>query len=643
MKKISKAEIEALSLEELEKQIRHHNQLYFEKAAPEISDYDFDQLLLRLKKISPSSALLSEIYPDTSSPIKKTISHSSPMLSLDKCYEEKELLKWAEKFEGDIWATPKIDGLATELRYNEEGRLILAATRGDGIVGEDITENARMILDIPQKISAGPLEIRGEIYMRLSIFEAYKEGFANPRNLAAGAIKQKNPKKTKAYQLSFFGYDILGLPLKTEEEKFKLLQKFSIPTVESKKVNRKTMHEAYEYFLAKRAQEDFETDGVVFKANSTEEQKHLGFTAHHPRYAIAYKFQGDSGVTTLKEVEWSVSRTQVITPVGIVEPVQLSGATVRHVSLHNVGLMQKLGLRVGSKVLMMRRGGVIPNLENVIEAGEGPEIVPPSHCPSCHAATELRDDFLYCSSKTGCRRAKLLELEHFMKVIECDGFGEKLLEKLYDNGLVVDASDFFDLKISDLLDLERMGETLAEKLIGNIQAKKNLTLEKFIRALGIRELAKHSAKILAKEFGSLKKILSLQEEDLEAIHTFGPVIAREVVEGLSRKRGLIERLIERVQLIEMLPVPSPGKFSGKTFLFTGKMSSMDRSEAEKKVEALGGEIASGVTKDLTYLVIGSEGYANREKGNKWLKAETLIAKGASLQIISEEELLEKLG
>ncbi len=341
-------------------------------------------------------------------------------------------------------------------------------------------------------------------------------------------------------------------------------------------------------------------------------------------------------------MEWSVSRTQVITPVGIVDPVSLSGASVRHVSLHNYGLMKKLGLRIGSQVLMMRRGGVIPNLESVVKEGNGAIIEAPEHCPSCGAVTELIDDFLYCSSKTGCRRAKLLELEHFMKVIECDGFGEKLLEKLYDQGLVVDAADFFDLKVSDLLDLERMGETLAEKLIGNIQAKRSLNLEHFLRALGIRELAKHSTKILVKEFGTLEKILSLQEEDLESIHTFGPVIAREVVAGLQQKKPLIQKLLKHIQLNETIVLQKTGKLNGKSFLFTGKLSAMARTEAEAKVEDLGAQITASVTKDLSYLVVGSEAYKNIEKGNKWVKAEKLIQKGAELQIISEEEFLKML-
>lgn len=641
MKKISKAKLETMSVEQLEKQIAHHNALYFEKNKPEISDYDFDLLVERLKSMSPNSEVLSDIPADFSSKSFKKVTHQSAMLSLDKCYNEEDLQDWAAKFEGDVAVTPKIDGLAVEIRYDALGKFELAATRGDGFVGEDISANVKQISDIPHKISKGPVEIRGEIYMKLSIFEKYKEKFANPRNLAAGAVKQKDVQKTAEYGLSFFGYDILGLNLESEAEKFKLLKSFHIPTVEMKICKKEKMQEAYDYFLEKRAKHDYETDGVVFRANWTVEQNRLGFTAHHPRYSIAYKFQGDSGQTILKDVEWSVARTRVITPVGVVEPVELSGASVTHVSLHNVGLMQKLGLRKGAKVLMMRRGGVIPNLESVIDAGKGATIEIPKVCPSCAAKTEMKDDFLYCTNKAGCRQSKMQELEHFMKVIECDGFGGKLIEKLYDNGFVQDPADFYDLKLKDLLELERMGDVLAKKLIGNIQAKRELPLDVFLRSLGIRELAKHSSKILVKEFGSFENICAAREEELAAIHTIGPVIAREVVEGLRAQRKLITKLLKRVRLVEG-QAPVKGKFSGQSFLFTGTLASMDRKEAEKKVEELGGEIASGVSKDLSYLVIGSEGYKNRDKGNKWIKAEKLVDKGAALQIISEEDFLATL-
>lgn len=645
----------APAIKELEKEIRRHNRLYFELGKPEISDYEFDRLIEKLKKLRPDSPVLSEIPTDTSAETKefKKIRHTSEMLSLDKCYQTEDLVDWASKFEGNAVAMPKIDGCATELRYNADGELVLAATRGNGLIGEDITPNARMIDDIPQKIpppsfpphkggegklkegKPGGVEIRGEIYMRLSVFKKYQETFANPRNLAAGAIKQKDPRKTHDYQLSFFGYDLRGLPLKTEQEKIDLLKSFEIPTVEVKRIAKEpeALQKAYDDFLAKRDRHDYETDGVVFKADLISEQERLGATAHHPRYAIAYKFQGDSGTTTLQNVEWNVSRTRTITPVGIVDPVELSGATVTHVSLHNYGLMKKLGLRKGAQVVMMRRGGVIPNLESVVDAGHRAEFEAPEKCPSCGSPTEICDDFLYCTNKQGCRKAKMEELEHFMRVIECDGFGEKLIEKLYDNGFVQDPADFYTLKKENLLELERMGEVLATKLIGNIQGKKELPLDLFLRSLGIRELAKHTAKILAQEFGTLDRILKISEEELSAIHTIGPVIAKEAVEGLKKKRPLIDKLLKQVRLSKtVVTQKTGGPLAGKKFLFTGSLVSMERSKAEKLVEEKGGEIASGVTKDLDYLIVGDSA------GSKLKKAQTLQSKGAKVQILSETEL-----
>ncbi len=647
-KKKKKVSPEEMGVDELEEAIRHHNRLYFELQKPEISDYEFDRLVERLKKMNPHSAVLTEIPSEGSKELKK-VRHTSPMLSLDKCYTDEDLNDWASKFEGEVIASPKIDGCATELRYNEKGELILGATRGDGYVGEDITANVRKISDIPQKIPLGPsfkkaevrgggVEIRGEIYMRLSIFEKkYKGTFANPRNLAAGAIKQKDPRKTQEYQLSFFGYDVLGIQFETEEEKFKLLKGFKIPTVDTWLVTKDKMKEAYTRFLAGREDHDYETDGVVLKADLISEQERLGYTAHHPRYSIAYKFQGDSGTTRLIDVEWNVARTGVITPVGVVEPVALSGAMVSRVSLHNLTLMKKLGLRKGSQVVMMRRGGVIPNLEFVAEAGHGKSFEVPKVCPSCGSPTEIRDDFLYCTNKHNCRSSKMQELEHFMKVIECDGFGEKLIEKLYDSGFVQDPSDFYTLQKGDLLELERMGETLANKLIGNIQAKSELSLDTFLRALGIRELAKHTSKLLMKHYGTLGKLMEVSEEELSAIHTIGPVIAQEIVEGLRKKKGLIQKLLKYVDVKSLLPAKE-GSGGGlplhnKKFVFTGTLLSMTRNEAQKWVEGKGGETLETVTKDLDYLVVGDGGGA----GSKLEKAKKLQAKGAKVKILSEVE------
>lgn len=620
-------------MEELEEAVRKHNRLYFVEHRPEISDEEFDRLVELLRKKRPDSPVLEEVGSDIVSK-EKAVRHEVPMLSLDKCYEEKDLLHWASKFEGKVVGMPKIDGCAVSLHYDATGKLSLAATRGSGIEGEVITNNVRYVKSIPQQIKLKNVEVRGEVYMPLSIFKKFSEAFANPRNLAAGAIKQKDPKKTGEYHLSFFAFDLLGTKVTTEEEKRHLLKKEKFPLVEAALVSKEKMQSLFERLYQEREKKDYESDGVVFKVNSVPEQERLGATAHHPRYAIAYKFQGDAGETTLKEVIWSVSRTGVITPVGVVEPVTLSGASVTRVSLHNYGLAKKMGITIPSKVLMVRRGGVIPNIEKVLE-GKGKPLTPPRKCPSCGSPVELKEDFLYCTQPKKCAVTKVGELNHFVKVVGIDGFGRKHLQQLYDNGLVQDAADFYSLTAEDLVPLERMGETLAKKLVANIHEKRKLPLDIFLRSLGIHELGKHASKILS-DFGSLEKVLKLKEEDLSQIHTIGEKIAHSVVHGLAEKESLINRLLKQITLEKPVSQKKGGPLKGASFLFTGALLAMSRSEAQKLVEAKGGVAADSVSRNLDYLVVGDGGGA----GSKLEKVKKLQKTGAPVQILLEKEFLD---
>lgn len=625
---------------ELEAEVRRHNRLYFVEHKPEISDVEFDRLVEKLRRLAPNSPALTELMSDARATGVK-VRHATPMLSLDKCYDEKALMDWAEKFEGEAIASPKIDGVAVSLRYDANGKLVQAATRGDGVEGEDITPNARCVLDIPQQVAGlahkGGFEVRGEVYMPLSVFARYKAEFANPRNLAAGAIKQKDPSKTADYNLSFFAYDLLGTDARTEEEKLKFLAAAKFPTFEWRKLSRDKMQDAFEYFLKKRDKYDFETDGVVYKANSLAEQKRLGITAHHPRFGIAYKFQGDSGITTLIDVEWSVARTGAITPVAIVEPVLLSGAMVRRASMHNMGFVRKLNVTKGAKVMMMRRGGVIPNLESLVEPGKN-KIEIPKKCPSCGAQTREEEDFLYCTNAKSCVQSKIGELSHFVKTVGIDGFGDKLIAQLYENTVVTDPSEFFELTMDDLLQMERMGETLAAKLLKNVDARRKISLSVFLQSLGIRELGKHSAKILA-HFGSLKKIMLLTEDELSQVHTIGEVIAHEVVEGMKNKRPLIDKLLRHIEIEKETAPAGGGKLGGKSFLFTGSMIEMKREDAQALVEEEGGVAALSVNKDLDFLVVGDGGGA----GSKLNKAKKLAAKGGKVKVISEKDFLKLVG
>lgn len=627
------------SIAELEREIRLHNRLYFGKQAPIISDAEFDRLVEMLRHKAPDSPVLRELASDVR-PEGKTVRHAIPMLSLDKCYDEKTLLRWAEKFEGEVLATPKIDGCAVALRYDDRGKLILAATRGSGVEGEVITENAKQVAGISHAIGLPNVEVRGEIYMPLSVFEKFSSEFANPRNLAAGAIKLKESSKTGDYRLRFFAYDLLGSGAPTEAVKRKLLAKNGFVPVEGKIVSKNGMQKVFESFFARRAKADYETDGVVFRVNEMAESSEMGATAHHPRYAIAYKFQGDSGETTLVDIHWSVSRTGTITPVGIVEPVLLSGASVTRVSLHNFGLVQKMGLTVPAKVLMVRRGGVIPNVERVLKAS-GKLVTAPDRCPSCGSRVEQRDDFLFCSKPEKCSNSKIGELNHFVKTVGIDGFGRKHLAQLFEKGLVGDPADFYRLSAADLEPLDRMGETLAAKLVENIKGARRLPLDIFLRSLGISELGKHMSKILA-QFGSLEKILELageNAEDLISIRTVGEKTAQRVREGLREKRPLIDRLL-KVVTVEKGKVTRQieGTLSGRSFLFTGTLLSMKRGEAEEKVALQGGTAVAAVSKKLDFLVIGDGGGG----GSKREKVEQMIEEGADTRILTEKEFLKML-
>jgi len=629
-----------ISVKELEREIRRHNHLYFVEHKPEISDYEFDRLVEQLRELKPDSKVLNEIGSDVATGAKgfKKVTHDVEMLSLDKAYDEKTMQAWAEKFDSEIIVSPKIDGCAVSIKYDSDGKIMQAATRGSGSVGEDITPNVRFVSDVPCQIALKNVEVRGEIYMKLSVFADYKNDFANPRNLAAGAIKQKDPQKTGEYRLSFWAYELLNSDAKDEAGKRRLLEKCRFKVLEWKLIRAAEIQNVFDEYLNRRSEFDYEMDGVVYKVNDVSVQMQLGITQHHPRFAIAYKFQGDSGVTTLKDVEWSVSRTGVVTPIGIVEPVELSGAFVSRVSLHNFGLMQKLGLSRGAKVLMMRRGGVIPNLEQVVESGNG-TIEAPDACPSCGSPVELRDDFLFCTKPKECVGAKIGELKHFVQTTEIDGLGDVLLEKLYAEGLVTDVSEFYELRADDLMKLERMGETLATKIVRNIEAKREMTLEVFLRSLGIRELGRHAAKLLADNYGALDKIIAASQEELAAIHSFGDVIAFEVTDGLKKHKHLIDKLLEQVKILPHKKVEKgSGVLQGASFLFTGTMLAMERSAAQKLVEEKGGVIASGVSKTLDYLVVGDGGGA----GSKLDKAKKLGQSGAPVKILTEGEFLKML-
>lgn len=647
-----------LQADELERLVRHHNQLYWETNAPEIDDVTYDKLVEALRTAKPDSPVLDELGGADPTMGKDRrfppVTHSAPMLSLDKCYDDDTLAKWREKVNGAVSVTPKIDGVACAIRYDKDGRLLLAATRGNGKVGENLTQNARGIVDLPQSLDAKRLdgrevEVRGEVYMKLSNFRTnWAEEAPNPRNLTAGAIRQKSATESARYGLTFFAYDLLGTDFPTEREKNAYIAELGFSQPEILYVDEDgDLAAAFRHYADQRDTLDYEIDGVVMKADEDSERDRLGMTAHHPRWAIAYKLQGEGAQTRLVDVIWSVGRSGVITPVARVDGVFISGVTVTRASLHNAGYLEKKGIRKGALVEVVRRGGVIPHVERVISA-DGEPVRPPSDCPSCKRPVKVDGDFVYCSEPADCPDVMRGRVTHFVRVIDVIGFGKKYLAALIDRGLVNEPADLFALTQEQLLSLERMGKVLADKLLRELEAKRTLPLPTFLIALGIDEVGPTVAEAIADHYPTLEAARGASHEELAAIHGIGEAIATSFVSAMGERSEEIEHLLKQVSVtvVEKVEAPEGHPLADKSVVFTGKLARMDRKSAQKKVREVGGKTPSGVSKELDWLVIGDDGSPLLGEGKhstKHTKAESLNAKGAEIEIVTEaafEKLLE---
>ncbi|PRP90164.1 DNA ligase [Enhygromyxa salina] len=665
----------------LEALIRRTNREYWDANAPTIPDPLYDRLVEALRRLAPDNPVLDELgesLPDgpvieaeataTIPPedrLGAPVRHTRSMLSLGKCYGAEELLAWAEKFEGEILMMPKMDGVACSLRYNDKGELFLAATRGNGSEGEDITINALEVADIPKQLDAKSLahsglanselslEVRGELFMRLSVFERYKDQYSNPRNLTAGAIKHKERGKTAAYTLSFYAYDLLNHGLGHEREKFELLKALGFSVEECEFVARDALQDSFERWSRRREAIDYEIDGVVYRAADTGEQARLGETGHHPRWSIAYKFQGDTGTTTLEDVLWSVSRTGTITPVGLFKPIELSGAMIGRAGLHNLNRFEELDLSEGATIEVTRRGGVIPHVERMIAPGPGAKKFEiPTRCPACGSEAERRKkrdgEFLFCSRPEACVSARLGELLHFAKVVDIQGFGPKIVTQAVDAGLLSSPVDFYALRTEDLETLDRLGRRSAQNLVDQVEAHRSVELPVFLQALGIDHLGRQNALLLADEFRTLAAVRAVDRDTLLEVKGIKDAIADAILGGLEARSELIDALLTHVSVVDLpekseddsAEQPVEGVLGGKSFLFTGALEAFTRKQAQDKVEAHGGVSAAGVNKTLDYLVVGA---GKGAKSSKQKKAEKLVDGGAPLKVITEAEFLEMIG
>ena len=637
-------------LEELRAQINYHNYRYYVLDAPEIDDHTYDMLMRELRDIEARHP--EWVTPD--SPSQRVgaepregfgrVSHPVPMLSLSDAFSEEELWAWFERIKklvppDTVWdfvVEPKIDGLAVALTY-VNGKLVRGATRGNGTVGEDVTANVRTVkavpLSIPVQPDAAPLlpsiEVRGEIYMRIADFEALNDSqlkkgdkvFANPRNAAAGSLRQLDPKVTAERPLRLFAYAIgyvEGIELKSQWEALDLLRREGFP-VNDDIARFSDFADVIGYcrdWMARRDSLPYEADGVVIKVNDLNLQSRLGVVGREPRWAVAFKFPAREAVTTLLDVGVNVGRTGTINPYAILEPVEIGGVTVKQATLHNYDDIERKGIRIGDRVIVKRAGDVIPQVVGpVVSLRNGSErpITPPDRCPSC-GGTVVKPQgevAIYCVNSS-CPAQLVRLLEHFVSRsgMEIQGIGERICALLVSQGLVHDVADLYFLRREDLLGLEGFAEKSAENLLNSIERSKSRPLDRLLTALGIRFVGSEVARILTQHYPSIYDIMAASQEELQGIEGIGPKIAQSIagyfaVEG---NRQLIKKLEQAGVNLgggEVRAAPK-GSLSGLTFVITGVLPSMSREQAKELIEAHGGKVTGSVSSKTSYLVVGAE-------------------------------------
>lgn len=658
--------------DKLRREIRHNEYLYYVLDAPEITDAEYDRMMVRLRKLEAR-------YPDSipaDSPTQRVggrassqfteVRHLEPLLSLGNVFSAEELRAFDERVRSALPAgskveyvmEPKIDGLACSLIY-ENGKLVRAATRGDGVVGENVTANVRTIRSIPLtlKVPEGEavpelLDVRGEVYMPRQAFmrlneqraERGESEFANPRNAAAGSLRQLDPQVTASRSLSFFAYYLVGEGAQPKHsESLALLARYGFKVSENYKVV-ENIDEAIKYigdFNELRQGLSYDTDGAVIKVNDVYQQRILGATGKDPRWATAYKYPPEQAETTLEDIDWRVGRTGVLTPTAVLTPVKLSGSVISRATLHNEDFIRAKDIRIGDRVIINKAGEIIPEVLRVVaekRTGDEKEVEIPSVCPECGWRVERQGEeaAIRCTNPH-CPALGREGLIHFVSrdAMNIDGCGPSVINALLDAGLVRDAADLYSLRKEDLLKLERMGEKSADNLLAALAESKKNELDKLLFALGIRHVGAKVARILATEFGSMEKLQQAQPEKLAQIRDIGDKIAESAVTWLNVPANidLVERLAAAGLTMTFTPPASQedNPFFGKTLVFTGTMPTLGRAEAKTMAQDVGAKVSGSVSKKTDYVIAGAEA------GSKLEKAQQL-----GVMVIDEAEFLRLL-
>jgi DNA ligase (NAD+) len=660
-------------IENLRQTLNQHNYQYYVLDNPSIPDTDYDALYRELQTLEAQHPELVTADSPTqrvgAAPLDKfgQVSHQIPMLSLDNAFEAADFQAFYQRMadrldqqvEFSFCAEPKLDGLAVSIRY-ENGLLVQAATRGDGFTGEDITSNIKTIRAIPLKLQGEyppVLEVRGEVFMPLAGFETMNakarasgdKVFANPRNAAAGSLRQLDPRITASRPLSFYAYAVgavtdpnVLLDSKSHYARLQQLKGWGLPVCpEIRLVTGAAAALAYHAdILARRATLAYEIDGVVLKVDDLLQQQNLGFVSRAPRWAIAFKFPAQEKTTRLLDVEFQVGRTGSVTPVARLEPVSVGGVTVSNATLHNQDEINRLGIKIGDSVIIRRAGDVIPQVVAVVLAerpDDARDILFPTECPVCGSATERVEGeaVTRCTGGLFCGAQRKEALKHFVarKAMDIEGLGDKLIEQLVDEQLVLSPVDIYKLDMPALVGLERMGEKSALKLLAAIEQSKQSSLPRFIYALGIREVGEATALNLAQHFRSLDALRAASLEQLLAVSDVGAVVAGQILHFLAEPHnqavidGLIAVGVQWPDIAEKAQTAQP--LAGQTLVLTGTLTAMGRDEAKDKLQQLGAKVAGSVSAKTSAVIAGDNA------GSKLAKAEEL-----GVAVWTEQQMLD---